>query len=226
METPMIETDQAFHTIYPGACCGFLVLRGVDNPTGHPALEQRKLDLQEEMRARYADEAALRDDLVLQAYAAYYKRFKKTYHVALQLESIARKGKSIPSVAGLVECMFMAELQNRLLTAGHDLDLLDLPLTVGVTQGGEQYTLLRGTVQECKAGDLFMRDRQGILSAIIYGPDSRSAINPQTKNVLFAVYAPPGIGIDRVQEHLQTILSDVRIITPEVQVTLAQVVAA
>ena len=61
---------------------------------------------------------------MIQAYAAYYERFNKTYHVQLQLESVALKGKSIPRVSALVEAMFMAELENLLLTAGHDLDVV------------------------------------------------------------------------------------------------------
>jgi len=36
---------------------------------------------------------------ILKAYQEYYRRFKKTYHVQLQLESLLFKGKSIPSVA-------------------------------------------------------------------------------------------------------------------------------
>jgi len=40
--------------------------------------------------------------------------------------------------------MFMAEIENRLLTAGHDLDNLQLPVCLDVTKGDEVYTLLRG----------------------------------------------------------------------------------
>ena len=93
----------------------------------------RRNRLESQLRERFAGQT--RGDLdqlpVLQAYAAYYKRFKKTYHVQLQLESIAFKGKPIPSVAALVEAMFMAEVKNMLLTAGHDLDALQLPARSG-----------------------------------------------------------------------------------------------
>jgi hypothetical protein len=42
---------------------------------------------------------------------------KKTYHIALQLEPVVLKGKSLPNVAALVEAMFTAELGDLLLTA-------------------------------------------------------------------------------------------------------------
>lgn len=220
----MILTTAELSTAYPGACCGFLAVSGAANPASHAGLEQAKLALEADLRRRYPDAQALSGDPVLQAYAAYYRRFKKTYHVLLQLESVAQKGKSIPSVAGLVECMFMAELHNRLLTAVHDLTVLDLPLTVGVTRGGEKYTLMRGTEQECKPGDLYMYDRVGITSTIIYGPDLRTQVTAQTRAALFAVYAPPGIGAEAVRAHLGTILHYVRIIAPEAQVELEEVV--
>ena len=103
-----------------------------------------------------ADLAALAS---IQAYTAYYKRFNKTYHVLLQLESVAFKGRSIPRVAALVEAMFMAELNNQLLTAGHDLDVLRLPVTVGIAAGNEQYTMLNGREQALANGDMFMGRR-------------------------------------------------------------------
>jgi len=113
---------------FPRAHAGVLVIRDVSNPPFSGDLARDKEALEEQLRLRFAGRA--RSDLealpILQAYEAYYKRFKKTYHVQLQLESIAFKGKSIPNVAALVEAMFMAEVKNLLLTAGHDLDALRL----------------------------------------------------------------------------------------------------
>src|SRR5688572_25845260 len=88
------------------------------------------------------------------------KHLKKSYHVGLQLESFVFQGKSLPRVAALVEAMFMAELDDLLLAAGHDLDTLSLPLTLDVAQGTETYTLLRGDEQTLKTGDMFIRDGQ------------------------------------------------------------------
>ena len=181
----MFLISDNWKTAYPDAHVGVLVMRDVINPPSHAELEQRKVALEQDLRSRYADHdrAALTQLPVLQAYAAYYRRFKKTYHVQLQLESIVFKGRSIPSVAALVEAMFMAEIKNLLLTAGHDLDALQLPLTLDVARGDERYTLLRGQEQELKAGDMFIRDGTGVISSILYGPDQRTAINAQTRNV-------------------------------------------
>src|SRR5262245_24144930 len=59
------------------------------------------------------------------AYVRYYKRFSKTYHVQLQLESIVLKRKSLPSVSPLVDANFTAEVETLVLTAGHDAQKLE-----------------------------------------------------------------------------------------------------
>jgi len=202
---------------------GVLAMGDVANPASHAAMDRIKEELEEQIRARFADKEELRALDRLQAYRAYYKRFKKTYHVQLQLESIAFKGKSIPSVAALVEAMFAAELKNLLLTAGHDLDIVEPPVTLDVAQGHERYARINGQEQKLKAGDMFIADSQGVLSSVIYGPDQRTPILPGTRRVLFTVYAPPGIPSEAVQEHLQDMEGYVRLIAPQAETELLQV---
>ncbi len=220
-----MNITQAWKTAYPEAHAGLLVVRGAANPPQHAALEKRKTDLEAELRVRYAelDRSALLNLPALHAYEDYYRRFKKTYHIQLQLESIVLKGKAIPSGAGLVEAMFMAELDDLLLTAGHDLDNLRLPLTLELAGGTETYTLLRGEAQTLKPGDMFIRDGEGVISSVIYGPDRRTQILPETENAVFTTYAPQGITGSAVKNHLEHILRNIKIFSPEVEVERLEV---
>ena len=224
----MFQLSDRWKKLYPNAHAGVLVMREVINPPHHAELEKRKAALEEELRARFAgqDRAALLSHPILQAYDAYYRQFKKTYHVQLQLESILFKGKSIPGVAALVEAMFMAEMNDLLLTAGHDLDTLHLPLTLDAAQGTETYTLLRGEPQTPKAGDMMIRDGEGIISSIIYGPDQRTQITSQTRNVIFTTYAPSGISEEAVMNHLKQIQQNVEVIAPSAKVEMLKVFGA
>jgi DNA/RNA-binding domain of Phe-tRNA-synthetase-like protein len=221
----MFEITSAWKSAFPGAHAGVLVMRNVTNPAHHAKLEKQKTELEEVLRAQFAgqDRTAIASHPILKVYGEYYKRFKKTYHVQLQLESIVLKGKSIPTVASLVECMFMAEVTNMLLTAGHDLDKLQLPLTLNVTQGTESYTTMRGNEQTVKAGDMTISDGAGIISNIIYGPDQRTQITESTRNVVFTVYAPAGIDEELIMGHLQDMRDYVLVIAPEAEVELLEV---
>src|SRR5512136_1176750 len=106
---PMITLTENWARIYPEAAIGIAAFRQVLNPDRHDRLDERRRELEKRLREQYAsqDRAALRQNPIIQAYAAYYRRFDKTYHLQLQLESVAFKGKGIPAASGLVEAMFM-----------------------------------------------------------------------------------------------------------------------
>lgn len=212
----ILTVSETFTGTYPRAHLGALVLRDVANPRHHAELEQRKRALENELQSRFAGQtkADLRALPIMRAYRAYYKHFKKTYHVLLQLRSVALEGKTLPSVAALVEAMFMAEIKNGLLTAGHDLSKVHEPLTLDVAQGDERYVLLNGQEATLKPGDMIMTDGRGVICSVIYGLDRRTAIGPDTQRVMFIVYAPQGIAAEAVRNHLQEIRDHVWLIAP------------
>jgi len=224
----MFVVSNTWKTTFPDAHAGILVMRDVANPPHHPDLEAHKHHLQDQLRDRFSgqDRMAIATLAPIQAYNTYLKPFKKSYHVQLQLESVAFKGKSLPTVAALVEAMFMAEIKNLLLTAGHDLDTLRLPVTLSVATGQERYTILRGQDQVLKANDMLMADQVGIISSVLYGPDQRTQITASTRNVLFAVYAPPGIEEQAVLQHLEDIRQNVLFVSPEARVERMEVFGA
>ena len=224
----MFTITEKWKTVYPGAAAGILMMSDVANPKNHAALDKRKEELENQLRSRFSgyDRTALKALPVFQAYIAYYKRFKKSYHVQSQLESVVFKGKSIPRVAALVEAMFMAELKNFLLTAGHDLEIVQLPVKIDVATGSERYIRINGQEQQLKPDDMMIADVQGVLSSIIYGPDRRTQITSETRQALFTVYAPPGIQEQTVYEHLEDIRDNVLLISPKAEVELLKVYSA
>lgn len=224
----LFNVSDAWRAAYPGAGAGILVMRDVANPPEHPELSRIKRELEETLRHRLegADRAAIQALPEIAAYNAYYKRFRQTYHLQLQLESVALKGRDIPNVAALVEAMFVAELKNLLLTAGHDLAAIAPPVTLGVATGEETFTRLNGRQATAYRGDMLMADGRSIISTVLQGPDDRTAINPDTTDVVFAVYAPEGIAPDAVRRHLGDIVANVRLISPEARVESLDVYTA
>ncbi len=213
---------------YPEASIGILAMDGVENPSEHPALAERVHQVEDELRSRWA--GATRADLnqlpELEAYRRYYRRFDKTYHVQLQLESVALKGKSLRGHGALVLAMFAAELRNRLLTAGHDLAAIAGGLSIDVAQGGERYVGLGGRELALQPGDMYIHDEAGIISSVLYGPDERTQITPTTRQAIFCVYAPSSIRPAVVESHLAEIASNVRLVAPEASVIQQRVYAS
>ncbi len=212
----MIEKTHNWTTHLPDAFVGVLAVTNVTNLPSHPALESARSELENHLRTKYSSETrtSLREDPTWAAYDAFYRPFKKTYHVQLQLESVIFKNKPINSPSALVACMFMAELKTGLLTAAHDLSSIKPPLSAEIASGVEIYQRLDGSRQQLKAGDLFISDQEGILSSVIYGPDQRTQVGIDTDQVLFTTYGPPGIHPDQIQSELELLESYIRLFTP------------
>jgi DNA/RNA-binding domain of Phe-tRNA-synthetase-like protein len=115
----VISATEAWQPVHPGATIGLLELSGLENTGSSSRLNERKREIEADLRERYKDFArqhflALP---VVAEYDRYYTRFNKTYHVQLQLESIVLKGKHLPDVSPAVDANFMAELETLILTA-------------------------------------------------------------------------------------------------------------
>ena len=224
----VLVATEAWRSAFPGAAVGALVMRRVHNPEQSPALEVPRRALEENLRERAArlGRKGLDAEPVVRAYVDYYRAHGKTYHVKAQWESVAVKGRAIPSRAALVEAMFMAELKNLILTAGHDLAAVAPPVRVDVTREDDAYVLMNGAEPVLGAGDMMMVDDDGIISSVLYGPDQRTRITQQTREVLFAVYAPAGVGENAVRDHLQDIRGNVLLVAPDAETELVATLSA
>lgn len=207
-----ISATDDWKNSHPGATIGLLELSGVVYSTSSPKLRERKRQAEVRLRERY--QGFTRQDFlslpVMADYERYYKRFNKTYHVQLQVESIVLKGKNLPDVSPLVDSNFMAEVETFVLTAGHDADKLQAPVLIDVGREGDAMTQMNGTSKAIRAGDMIMKDAGGICCTILYGQDNRSAITPETTHVLYVSYAPAGVPTDIVDLQLHRIEENIR----------------
>jgi DNA/RNA-binding domain of Phe-tRNA-synthetase-like protein len=172
------------------------------------------------------DRPALAALPVMSAYVKYYKRFEMTYHVLLQVESIAWKGRNLPDVSPLVDANFTAEVETLVLTAGHDAERLQGPLRIDVARPGEQMTGMNGKTCLLRAGDMLMRDGLGVCCSILHGQDDRSPIGCTSRHVLYVAYAPPGVPAEAVEGHLRQVEANLRLAAPGLQVDQCRMLAA
>ena len=208
-----ISATDEWRTAHPGALIGLLEVSGVENNRPAPALDNRKRETEERLRTAYKGFA--RQDFlslpVMSAYERYYKQFKKTYHVQLQVESIVLKGKNLPNISPLVDSNFIAEVETFVLTAGHDVARLEGSILLDVSREGDLLTQMNGTSKPMYPGDMVMRDENGVSCSIIYGQDNRSLISAETTHVLYVAYAPLGVSADAVEAQLSKIKANVRL---------------
>jgi DNA/RNA-binding domain of Phe-tRNA-synthetase-like protein len=208
-----ISATDGWHKAHPGASIGILEITGIDNTRPSPRLDEQKRELEARLRDRY--QGFTRKNFltlpVIAAYDTYYARFDKTYHVQLQVESIILKSKNLPSISLLVDANFMAEVETFVLTAGHDAAKLQGHISIDVSHEGDLMTQMNGILKELRAGDMIMRDEEGICCSILYGQDNRSPITPQTTHALYVSYCPAGVQQDELERQLGKIEEYIRL---------------
>jgi len=217
---PLISATDEWRITHSGAIIGLLELSAVENAHSSPELDERKREVEAHLRERYLGFS--RQDFlslpVMLAYEQYYKRFNKTYHVQLQVESIVLKGKSLPNVSPLVDANFAAEVETFVLTAGHDAAKLQGAIVVDVSRKGDQMTQMNGVSRAIRAGDMIMRDTNGVSCSILYGQDNRSPISSATSRVLYVAYAPVDVPAEAVEAQLTKIEENIRLFSPQAMV--------
>jgi DNA/RNA-binding domain of Phe-tRNA-synthetase-like protein len=223
-----ISGTDKWRTTHPGAVIGLLEVSGVENQPASARLDDRKRAVEARLRARYQG-FTRRDFLalpVISAYARYYRRFNKTFHVLLQLESIVLRGKSLPEVSPLVDSNFAAEVETLVLTAGHDVAELKGAVAIDVSLAGDVLVQMNGATKAIRAGDMIMRDAGGVCCSIIYGQDNRSPISSETSGALYVAYAPAGVPAETVGGHLQKILENIQLFAPNAVVAQRRLLEA
>ena len=220
-----IQVTGQWKKAFPGAHIGFLLMGNLDNTKRPTSLDELKKNLLFSLRSRYEgySRADLLETEILRAYRSYYGSFGNTYHVQLQLESILHKGKSLPNVSPLVDAVFAAEMETLLLTAGHDADELCFPVKIDQSLGTEKFIRINGAEKTLKAKDMMMTDAKGVVCTILYGQDQRTPISPKTRRALFVTYVPPGIKVESVTLHLDTIKRNIILFAPDAETEYQQV---
>jgi hypothetical protein len=114
-----------------------------------------------------------------------------------QFEMVRRKG--LPSGNALVQALLFAEMSTGLLMGAQDAAAIQSKLAYDLAVEGETFKGMRGTVQ-CREGEIVLRDAEGVIASLFQGPDHRTRLTKATKDVIFFVFAVPGIDMAQIQE--------------------------
>ncbi len=212
----MLQIDKAVKEQYPDTTFGIMIMTECVAVTS-VALEPARSDLETSLQERFSglDKSQMRAISPFSDYHNYYKRFRKTFHVLQQCESIASRKKQIPNGVPLVQSMFMAELKNQILTAGYDCSTLHHPFHVQLADGETGFNGMGKATRTPPKDDIIFTCDQKILGSIICGPDHEHRIQKSTNHVLFAAYGVPGISTLQIETHFQDISNFVRLSAPD-----------
>ncbi len=216
----MLQIDNAVNIEYQGTKFGIMVVEGIKIQGSLTRLNEEKNEIEVSLQNEFAGKSKqeLRSLPVFSEYHTYYKRFKKTYHVLHQLESVANKKRSLPNGNPVVQAMFMAEVKNWILTAGYDLKGLESRFMVQLADGESSFVGMGNQQRTPPLNDILFKSSDKMLGSIICGPDHSHRIVENTSDALFAAYGVPGINSSQIEKHFNDIAAFVQLFSPDAEI--------
>ena len=150
-------------------------------------------------------------------YFRFFRKFKKTYPVMMQLESFLLKGRPFPIDNSVTAIPFLAELETQSLSGTHDVDFVRG--TVRLFAGTEKapFPGMRGEEVHTYPGDFCARDDEGIIFSMIAGADARTCVKETSRHVFYPVFGVAGQPEAEISAVLDRLEEYVRVLAPEAE---------
>ena len=152
-------------------------------------------------------------------YFRYFRKFKKTYPVMMQFESVLLKGREFPRWNAVTAVPFLAELETHVLTGTHDVEQLLGPAELYLAQAKEPFAGLRGDLVHTYPGDLCARDEGGIIFSMIAGADARTCARQTSRHVFYPVFGVSGQDPAALRPMQERLAEYARILAPDAEVS-------
>lgn len=191
-----IRHSEHIQTLAWGAPLGIAIISGVNDA----ALQQAMAPV-----TPPAGNSSKASETVLRHIRAFDKFFTENGFrspLTQQFEMVRKKG--LPGGSAPVRALLLAEISTGLLMGAQNADAIEGELVYDISGKSENFQGMRAMVT-CRQGELVLRDDKGIIASLFQGPDQRTRLTKETQNIIFFVFAVPGIEVQEIQEGLETI---------------------
>jgi DNA/RNA-binding domain of Phe-tRNA-synthetase-like protein len=138
----------------------------------------------------------------IQAFESFFAQNGFRSPLGDQLQHVQEKG--LPGGSPLVKALLLSEMGTGLLMGAQDAATIRGPLVCDVGGEGETFRGMRAEVL-CRKGEIVLRDSEGIIATLFQGPDRRTRLNKDTKDVAFFIFSVPGISDGDVKEGVEMV---------------------
>ena len=149
----------------------------------------------------------------------YYRKFKKTYPVMMQIVSFLLKGRPFPEGEYINSVAFLTELKTGRLLGTHDVDRIAGDCVFYQETEKVPFTGMFNPDSHSYPGDLTGRDDQGVIISMIAGADDRTCIHDDTTHVIYIIFSYEGMPQSDMDESAAYITKFARVLAPNAEIT-------
>ncbi|MBQ3369717.1 MAG: hypothetical protein IJG48_01715 [Mogibacterium sp.] len=173
-------------------------------------MRDRELEVIRKEGEQYDRETWFRQD----PYFRYFRKFKKTYPIMMQVESFLLKGRPFPEERYVNAVAFLTELKTRVLAGTHDADRVEGDIVFYTETEKVPFPSIHGSEGHSYPGDVTGRDDGGVIISMIAGADSRTCLQDDSSHVLYLIFGSPGMTIEAIDEYLDQLEEYVKVLAP------------
>lgn len=151
-------------------------------------------------------------------YFRFFKKFKKTYPVALQFESVVIKKLPFPRENPVTAVPFLLELTTHVLSGTHDIDRLQGAVELYLAADKTPFSGMHGKERHTYPGDFCARDEAGIIFSAIAGTDDRTCARPESRHVFYPVFGTPELPAKEIRDAIDRLINYIRLLAPTADV--------
>lgn len=181
------------------------------------ALVDERLTLLKAAAPDYDRKAVFGED----PYVRFFKKFKKTYPVLLQYESVLLKDRPFPRENPITGVPFLTELETHVLTGTHDAEQVRGTVTLYTADAKVPFLGLRGDEVHTYPHDFCARDDEGIVFSMIAGADHRTCAREDSHHVFYPVFGVPGQAAEELMAVQELLGRYASVLAPEAEIRTA-----
>jgi DNA/RNA-binding domain of Phe-tRNA-synthetase-like protein len=190
---------ESMHSLSWPAPLGIVTSSGIDHLSLHTTVASFQNSLGPDKQEN--SERVMRR---IQAFDSFFAENDSRSPLGGQFEMVRRKG--LPPGNVLVQALLLAEMSTGLLMGAQDASAIEGELICDLAGSGETFQGMRNQVQ-CRPGEIVLKDNLGIIASLLQGPDHRTRLKKDTRDVVFFVFSVPGITVNEIREGTEQICS-------------------
>lgn len=207
-----MKLDPTVRDRYPEFVAAYALVSGLTIEPTVEALVERKREIFSDLKARYGAVPVL-DIPEVKQYRAFFKLMgadPSSYRPAPEYLLRRALDDRFPAISNLVDACLLATVEHWVMIGVYDADKLKgTPVTTLATET-EPFELIDGRKLSPKLGEIVLRDDEKLLSAYTLGDAKAALITPETSNALIVLWGAPGIGKERVEAALASVMNYAR----------------
>jgi DNA/RNA-binding domain of Phe-tRNA-synthetase-like protein len=138
----------------------------------------------------------------IQAFESFFTQNGFRSPLGDQLKHVQERG--LPGGSPLVKALLLSEMSTGTLMGAQNAAAIKGTLVCDLAEEGETFRGMRAEVL-CLKDEIILRDSEGIIATLFQGPDRRTRLNKDTKDIVFFIFSVPGISAADVQEGVEIV---------------------